>query len=128
MEGNSSKPSEDGLDLGRISLRSFNLSDMDDFIAWASDEKVCRFCDWEPDMSKEKALELLHYRMFYHPWFRSICLVNKSIGDILVTDNSGSDRCRAEIGYAFGSAYWNKGIATHVAKLVSNALATFGEA
>ncbi|EXB63472.1 putative N-acetyltransferase YoaA [Morus notabilis] len=126
-EGNSCGAAADhhddrDLDLGRISLRAFDLSDVDDFTSWAGDEKVCRFCSWEARFSKENGLELLKSRIFYHPWCKSICLGDKSIGDISVTPNSGSDRCRAEIGYSVGSAYWNKGIATYAVKLVANAI------
>ncbi|GMN46728.1 hypothetical protein TIFTF001_015899 [Ficus carica] len=111
-----------GFDLNRISLRPFNLSDIDDFMSWAGDEKVSRFCSWEPNFSRENGMEWLKTRISYHPWYKSICLDDKSIGDISVTANSGSDRCRAEIGYALGSGYWNKGIATHVVKMVANAI------
>ncbi|GMN73607.1 hypothetical protein TIFTF001_053055 [Ficus carica] len=121
-ESNSCVAAADGIDLGRISLRPFDLSDVDDFMLWAGDEKVSRFCSWEANFSKENGLELLKKWIFYHPWCKSICLDDKSIGEIMVTGNSGGDRCRAEIGYALGSDYWNKGIVTHVVKMVANAI------
>ncbi|GMN46726.1 hypothetical protein TIFTF001_015901 [Ficus carica] len=121
-ESNSCVAAADGIDLGRISLRPFDLSDVDDFTSWAGDEKVSRFCCWEANFSKENGLELLKKWIFYHRWCKSICHDDKSIGVIMVIGNSGGDRCRAEIGYALGSGYWNKGIATHVVKMVANAI------
>ena len=74
-------------------------------------------------MSKEEAMKLLQYRIFGPYWFKSICLDGKPIGDVTVTSNTrSSDRCRAEIGYALGSEHWNKGIATHVVKLVAETI------
>ncbi|KAK7824984.1 putative n-acetyltransferase p20 [Quercus suber] len=85
---------------GEITLRPLELSDIDDFMAWASDEKVTRFCTWEP----------------------AICLNGHTIGDISVTKNSGNDKCRGELGYVLGSKYWGRGIATKVVKQVANTI------
>ncbi|PQM33628.1 putative ribosomal-protein-alanine acetyltransferase [Prunus yedoensis var. nudiflora] len=53
---------------------------------------------------------------------RAICLDNRPIGAILVTLNSGGDRCRGELGYVLGSKYWGKGIATQAVKLVADTI------
>ena len=112
------------VDFGRISLRPFDLTDIDDFIAWASNDEISRFCAWGPNLSLEEGTVLLQQRIFFDQWTRSICLDGKSIGEISVRgfSSSGADRQRAEIGYALGFEYWGKGIATFVVKLVTEAI------
>ena len=123
MEGNSCRGIE-GKDeyLSRISLRPLELSDIDDFMVWATDHKVARFCTWEPYSSKEDAMNFIKDKVIPHPWFRAICLDHRPIGAISVTANSGTDKCRGELGYVLGSKYWGKGIATQAVKLVSDTI------
>ncbi|XP_050371930.1 uncharacterized protein LOC126789898 [Argentina anserina] len=102
----------------RISLRLLVLSDIDDFMVWVTDEKVARFCTWEPYASKEEGLNDIKEKILPHPWFRAICLDGKPVGCILVNPNSGNDRCRAEIGYSLESKLWGKGIVTRAVKMV----------
>ncbi|XP_062074403.1 uncharacterized protein LOC133778473 [Humulus lupulus] len=109
------------IDLQRISLRLFEPFDIDDFMVWASNEDVCRFCSWEPGFSREEGLDLLRRRIFFSRWIRSICLDRKSIGEISVTGVGGDGR-RAEIGYVVGSNYWGKGIATYAVRLAATAI------
>lgn len=101
-----------------ITLRPFDLSDVDDFMVWASDTKVTDVCSWGPYTTKEECIEYIRTRVLTHPWFRAICLDNRPIGAISVTANSGSDICRGEIGYVLASKYWGKGIATRAVKMV----------
>ncbi|KAL6005162.1 hypothetical protein ACLOJK_005724 [Asimina triloba] len=102
----------------QISLRPFELSDVDDFMAWASDEKAARFCHWEPYKSKEDLLNYMQKSVLPHPWFRAICLENRPIGMILVYPGTDSDRCRGELGFLLGSKHWGRGIATQAVKTV----------
>ncbi|XP_061992358.1 uncharacterized protein LOC133710330 [Rosa rugosa] len=120
MEGNSgiSNGREGGDEVFTITLRHLGLSDIDDFMVWGTDEKVSRFCTWEPYASKEEGLNYIKDKILPHPWYRAICLDGRPVGAILVTPNSGNDRCRAEIGYVLGSKYWGKGIATRAVKMV----------
>ena len=118
--GNSSTPGT-AIEVQRISLRLFEPSDIDDFMAWASNEDVSRFCSWEPGFGREVGLDLLSRRMFFSRWIRSICLDGKSIGEISVTGTGGDGR-RAEIGYVVGSDYWGKGIATYAVRLAATAI------
>lgn len=117
MEGNGGEGSNE---LFNITLRPLGLSDIDDFMVWGTDEKVARFCTWKPYASKEEGLNYIKDKIIPHPWFRAICLDGRLIGAILVTTNSGNDRCRAEIGYVLGSKYWGKGIAARAVKLVAD--------
>ncbi|PRQ38588.1 putative ribosomal-protein-alanine N-acetyltransferase [Rosa chinensis] len=117
MEGSSSSD-----ELSKISLRPLALSDIDDFMVWATDEKVTRFCTWEPYTSKEDGIKFIKEQVLPHPWFRAICLDNKPIGAISVSSKSGNDRCRGELGYVLGSKYWGEGIATQAVKMVADTI------
>ncbi|KAK2647045.1 hypothetical protein Ddye_022240 [Dipteronia dyeriana] len=105
-----------------ISLRPLDLSDIDHFMVWATDEKVTRFCAGEPYTSKEKGLDFIKNKVLPHPWFKAICLGNRPIGIISVSENSGIKRCRGELGYLLASKYWGKGIATRAVKMVAETI------
>ncbi|EAZ28891.1 hypothetical protein OsJ_12931 [Oryza sativa Japonica Group] len=57
-----------------VTLRRFELSDVDAMMAWASDPAVAAFCRWEPYQSTEPLLAYLRDTVLPHPWFRAICL------------------------------------------------------
>ncbi|GMN46723.1 hypothetical protein TIFTF001_015898 [Ficus carica] len=129
MEKSACKPEHHGaessgyeFELQRITLRPLDLSDIDDFMVWATDEKVARFCTWEPYTSIEEGINFIKEKVIPHPWFRAICLGDKPIGAISVIANSGNDRCRGELGYVLGSRYWGKGIATQAVKMVAGTI------
>ncbi|XP_021897117.1 uncharacterized protein LOC110814085 [Carica papaya] len=107
---------------GEISLRSLNLDDIDDFMVWATDDRVSRFCTWETYTSKEEGIKYIKETVIPHPWFRAICFNGRPIGAISVTANSGFDRCRGEVGYVLGSKYWGKGIVTRALSMVVNTI------
>ncbi|KAJ9700384.1 hypothetical protein PVL29_005942 [Vitis rotundifolia] len=96
------------MESSRISLRPFKLSDVEDFMSWAGDDRVT---------SREEAFKYLKEVAIPQPWRRSICLDDRSIGDISVKPESGDDRCRAHIGYALGWEYWGQGIVTVALKM-----------
>ncbi|KAH9764941.1 N-acetyltransferase domain-containing protein [Citrus sinensis] len=106
------------MDPSRISLRPYNLSDVDDFLLWASDDRVTRYLRWDTITSREEALAYLEMVAIPHPWRRSICLDDRSIGYISIKPESGDDRCRAHIGYAVAAGYWGHGMATLALKMV----------
>ncbi|CAG7907692.1 hypothetical protein IGI04_016461 [Brassica rapa subsp. trilocularis] len=107
----SSSPSE------KIHLRPMTLSDIDDFMVWATDINVTRFCTWEPYTSREAGIAYINSFVLPHPWLRAICLDDdRAIGSISVTP---VDSIRGEIGYVIGSKYWGKGIATEAVRLVA---------
>ncbi|XP_050220282.1 uncharacterized protein LOC126670566 [Mercurialis annua] len=106
-------------DFSNISLRPFNLSDIDDFMVWATDEKVAHFCTWYPYTSKEDGLNHIKNVIIPHPWFMAICLNSRPIGGILLTTYSGNDACRGEIGYFLAYKFWGKGIGTRAVKMAA---------
>ncbi|PHT92586.1 hypothetical protein T459_00468 [Capsicum annuum] len=100
-------------------LRRIELSDVDDFMEWAADEKVSQFCTWDTYTCKDQALDFIKNIAIPHPWLRVICINNKAIGSVSVTPNSGCfDTCRAELGYVLAYKYWGKGIVTKAVKIV----------
>ncbi|RDX77047.1 putative N-acetyltransferase p20, partial [Mucuna pruriens] len=124
MEGATTNGREEGLDLTQISLRPISLDDLDDLMLWTTDEKVARYCTWEPYTSKEDGINFIQNIASKSLWFRAICLNNRAIGciDLFSCWNKGKSRnSSAELGYALGSRYWGKGIATHVVKQVVKA-------
>ncbi|KAL3812597.1 hypothetical protein ACJIZ3_013865 [Penstemon smallii] len=100
------------MDSSRISLRPFKLSDTDDFLKWASDDKVTQYLRWNTITSREEALSYIHDVAMPHPWRHSICLDDRSIGYISIKPESGIDRHRAHVSYAIGSDHWGQGIVT----------------
>lgn len=90
---------------------------------WTTDEKVARYCTWEPYTSKEEGIYFIQNVASKSLWFRAICLSNRVIGciDLFSCSGNKSRDKSAELGYALGSRYWGKGIATHAVKQVVKA-------
>ncbi|KAK6130214.1 hypothetical protein DH2020_036024 [Rehmannia glutinosa] len=105
------------MDSSRISIRPFQLSDADDFLTWESDDKVTCYLRWNTITSKEEALMHIQQVAIPHPWRRSICLDDRSVGYISVRPESRDDRHRAHVGYAIGSDHWGLGIVTAAMKM-----------
>ena len=105
------------IDLSRISLRPFKLTDLDDFILWARDDQVTRFLRWKTFTSKEETLTFINDVCIPHPWRRSICIDDRSIGFVSIFPGSGDDSCRADMGYGIATKYWGQGITTKAVKI-----------
>ncbi|CAL5416133.1 unnamed protein product [Camellia sinensis] len=119
MERVSSKPDGDDHDeFSEITLRPFDLSDTDDIMVWATDNKVSQFCTWNTYTSREQAIDFIENIAIPHPWLRAICLKNRAIGSVSVMPSSGIGASRGEIGYALASEYWGRGIVTRAVKMV----------
>lgn len=106
------------VNLLEITLRPFRISDAEDFLKYAADEKVTRFTRLKTLTSKEEAASHIRNVFIPHPYFRSICINDRSIGCVFINPESGDDRCRAEVGYALAREYWGQGITTRAAKMV----------
>ncbi|XP_059630141.1 uncharacterized protein LOC132273134 [Cornus florida] len=107
-------------EFSEITLRPLDLSDIDDVMVWATDDKVSLFCTWDTYTCREQAMDYVNNIAIPHPWLRAICLENRAIGSISVTPKSGNDRCRVELGYAIASNYWGRGIVTRAVKMVAS--------
>ncbi|KAK7253154.1 hypothetical protein RIF29_37632 [Crotalaria pallida] len=107
------------IDLTQISLRTLQLSDLDDLMVWTSDEKVAKFCTWEPYNNKEEGINFIENIAAKFLWCKAICLKDQAIGCISLTSYSEHDKSRdkcVELGYVLGSKYWGKGIVTEAVK------------
>ncbi|AES93700.1 uncharacterized N-acetyltransferase p20 [Medicago truncatula] len=109
---------EEIIDLNQITLRSFNLSDLDDLMVWHTDEKVAKF--WgEPYTSKDQGINFIKNMAGKYLRCKAICHNDHAIGCIKLSSSSLYDKSRnrcAEIGYVLASKYWGKGIATCAVK------------
>lgn len=105
------------MDLSRISLRPFKLSDADEFLKWASDDRVTRYLRWNTITSKGEALTYIKKVAIPHSWRQSICLDDHSIGYFSIKPESGDDKCRAHVSYAVAAEYWGRGIVTEATKM-----------
>ncbi|CAF1703411.1 hypothetical protein Bca4012_003668 [Brassica carinata] len=104
-------------DLSRVTLRPFSLTDAHDFLRWASDVRVTGNLRWQTFTSEEEALVFIRDVCLPHPWRRSICIDDRSIGFISVFPETGDDRFKAHIGYGLSHEYWGKGIATRAVSI-----------
>ncbi|KAI5068997.1 hypothetical protein GOP47_0015298 [Adiantum capillus-veneris] len=102
---------------GRVSLRSFNLGDVEHFMTWAGDDHVTQFLAWDTYTSSDDARKFLESVAMPHPWFKAICLNGVPIGSLTLTQGSGLNCCRAELGYVLRKAHWGKGFTTQAVKL-----------
>ncbi|MQM16966.1 hypothetical protein Taro_049932 [Colocasia esculenta] len=102
-----------------ISLRTFELSDLDDYMVWASDKRVTRFCSWDAYTSKDDLLKYMTETVLPHPWFRAVCVDGRPVGAISVALNSGNDRCRGMLGYVLAFEHWGRGIMTRAVRMAA---------
>ncbi|PON73924.1 FkbH domain containing protein [Parasponia andersonii] len=101
----------------KIILRPFNLMDVDDLMLFAGDDKVTRQLRWNTLTSKDEALTFIKEVCIPHPWRRSICIDDRSIGFISVFPGSGEYMYKANIGYGVAPKYWGQGVATQALKI-----------
>ncbi|KAG6432259.1 hypothetical protein SASPL_103834 [Salvia splendens] len=106
----------------KINLRPIKISDIDDFMVWASDERVAHFCTWDSYTSRDEALHFLTNNAIPHPWFRAICAGDRAVGSISVTPGSGTRSCTAELGYVVAFEHWGKGVATEAVRIVASTI------
>lgn len=103
-----------------ITLRAIDLTDVDDFMIYATDDRVTSFCLWDTYTSREQAFDFFKNNAMIHPWFRAICIDDHVVGSITVTPRSGYEKCRAELGYVLAFEHWGKGVMTRAVKMVSS--------
>ena len=109
-----------------ITLRPYKESDADDFLGYAGDDQVTRFTRWNTFSCKEEALVYIKDFCIPHPYCRSVCVNDRSIGFVFIRQESGDDKCRAELGYAIAAKYWGQGVTTRALKMaISDGLRSF---
>ncbi|OMO80769.1 hypothetical protein CCACVL1_12762 [Corchorus capsularis] len=109
--------------MGEITLRPYELSDIDEFLEWANDEEVIRLSRLDRFNSREDALCYFKEVVMPHPCYRAICLDGRPIGFIAFDPaGSGIFKCRGYIGYALGSKYRGQGLTTKAVKMLTSAV------
>ncbi|KAJ1701258.1 hypothetical protein LUZ63_001037 [Rhynchospora breviuscula] len=101
-----------------VTLREFQLTDVEDFFVWASDDRVTAWSRRYTFTNKEDVLAFMEKTVLRHPWMRAICLEGRPVGEISVTRHMDERQCSAELGYMLASQYWGRGIMTEAVKLV----------
>lgn len=84
---------------------------------YAGDDKVTQFTRWNTFTSKEQALSYIKDFCLPHPFCKSICHNDRSIGFVFIKPQGDDNKCRAEVGYALAAEYWGRGIATRAVKM-----------
>ncbi|KAL6638029.1 hypothetical protein ACP70R_025601 [Stipagrostis hirtigluma subsp. patula] len=99
-----------------VTLRRFDLADVDAMMAWASDPQVAAVCRWDPYESTEPLLGFIRDVVLPHPWFRAICIAGEDGGEPrpvgAVSVSPTADPCRGVLGYVLARAHWGRGVAT----------------
>ncbi|CAN6575535.1 unnamed protein product [Malus baccata var. baccata] len=102
----------------KIALRPFRLSDADDVLSFGGDDQVTRVLrGFKTLTTKDEALNFIKNVCIPHPWRRSICIDDRSIGFVTMFPGSGDDRHKADMGYALAARYWGQGITTKAVRI-----------
>lgn len=108
-----------------VTLRPLGLADADDFMAWASDERVMRFLRRPLCAAREQAVAQIRDTVLGHPWFRAICVDDddagagrRPVGQVSVWPYADEGGHRANLGYALSHGLWGRGIATAAITMV----------
>ncbi|KAK8954363.1 hypothetical protein KSP39_PZI002848 [Platanthera zijinensis] len=105
-----------------VSLRRFDLSDLDDYWIWASDERVTASCSWEAYKNKDDLRRYMAETVLPNPWFLAIIAGGRPVGAVsLKIPEAANDRCRVELGYVLAREWWGKGVATAAVRLATEA-------
>ncbi len=118
------------LETDRLILRKFNLDDvLPMYNNWGSDYETSKALTWDvhssPDVTKEVISNWIskYDTEFYFNWVIELKDTKEIIGNIEVIKISKRDEM-CEVGYCYGSKYWNKGYGTEALKASLNFLLT----
>lgn len=107
----------------RLILRRFTVSDVDGmYDGWASDEKVTKYVSWKAHRDKNETQAIIiswihEYERNSYNWAVELKENQELIGNIsAISVKRRHNNC--EIGYCYGSKYWNQGYATEALKAV----------
>lgn len=112
------------LETDRLLLRPLRLEDASAMYAnWASDDEVARFVTWDTHETVEETQELMAFwekqydRSDFYLWGMVLKETGQLIGTFAFTDLSDRHQI-AELGYAIGKAWWNKGYNTEAGQAI----------
>ena len=100
------------METGRLILRRFRNSDLDDFFEYARDPEVGPSAGWKPHTTKEYSRDILKTFMASADLFAlELKTSGKVIGSIGLHEDMKRDYKEVMmIGYAMGKPYWGKGL------------------
>ena len=112
------------LETDRLILRKIKESDAEEaFKNWTNDSKTTRYVTWEPHgtvkVTKKlfKTWEEQYNEPYTYKWIVYVKELDKIIGTIDIV-HKDIEYKTCEIGYCYGSKYWNKGYGTEALKAV----------
>ena len=113
------------LETERLILRKFNIEDADDMYSnWATDEKSARYLSWDVHKNVDETKQIIskwisEYEDGSYNWVVELKSTHEIIGSIGAVKVRKED-LNCEIGYCYGSKYWNNGYGTEALKAVIN--------
>ena len=115
------RPTPVELRTARMLLRPFELTDVDDVWAYASDAEVARYRPLPDPYTRDDAAEFVDRQMrtdwSSNPEF-AVVSGQQVIGGISLHVNSEHET--AELGYLLGKRWWGRGLATEAARVVTD--------
>ena len=111
------------LETDRLILRRFKIEDANEMYKnWATDPKCNKYLEWNlhKDIDETKSIIQMwidEYEKGSYNWIVEIKETKEIIGSITAVRFRKKD-LNCEIGYCYGSKYWNKGYATEALKRV----------
>ena len=105
------------LETDRLILRTWEITDLDDFFEYSSVEGVGEKAGWEHHKSKDKSLEILKMFMEEKKVFAIVLKENQKVIGSIGIEELGEELDKdldnlpgRELGYVLNKDYWNKGI------------------
>ena len=108
----------------RLILRKLEISDLEQvYNNWCSDPKVSKYVTWDMHENIEQTKEYIKFKLglyekdYRFDWVVVIKETNEVIGEIDSVKQSLNYNL-VELGYCYGSKYWNNGYATEALSAV----------
>lgn len=107
----------------RLTLRSWQLDDLDDFYEGAKVDGVGQMCGWTPHKNKEESLMILN-RFIEHKKTFAIVYQGHAIGSLGIEKYKEAelpefhDKKGRELGYWLNKDYWGQGLMPEAVKRV----------
>ncbi len=118
------------LETERLILRKLNINDTEKIYKnWTSDPLVSKYVTWDVHKSISDTLEYVKYKCeryendYCFDWIVVLKETNEPIGEIDTVKISIQNNT-IELGYCYGSKFWNKGYATEALTKVIEYLKT----
>ncbi len=114
----------------RLILRSFKITDLDDFYEYAKVEGVGERAGWKHHSNKEETQQILNNFINHDKTFAIVLKENNKVIGSIGVEEYGMESALTEfhkykgreLGYVLSKDYWGKGIMTEAIKSVINYL------